>query len=68
MIILLFAWIDYSPARLGDYEFPPWADGLGWMMSFASVIWILIIAIYKLVRADQGNILQVGRSTVSKLY
>ena len=52
--ILLFGWIDYSPARYGDYYFPPWADALGWLMTISSVIWIPVFMIVLFCRADGG--------------
>ncbi|CAH1784499.1 unnamed protein product, partial [Owenia fusiformis] len=57
IFILLFTWIDYSPARFGDYSFPEWADGLGWCMSFTSVIFIPIMAVYKLSK-EEGSFLE----------
>ncbi|KAG7165430.1 Sodium- and chloride-dependent glycine transporter 1-like 1 [Homarus americanus] len=46
--ILIFSWIDYVPARYGDYQFPVWANVVGWMLSFSSVTLIPIVAIYKI--------------------
>ncbi|XP_064626053.1 sodium- and chloride-dependent glycine transporter 1-like isoform X2 [Lineus longissimus] len=48
LFVLLFSWIDYSPAKYGDYVFPEWANILGWMMSLSVVIFIPIYAIYSL--------------------
>lgn len=53
--ILLFAWIDYSPVVYGDYAFPKWADGLGWLMAIASVIWIPIVMVRKLFSEKETN-------------
>ena len=50
--MLGFAWIDYSPARYGDYYFPAWADAIGWLMTFASVTWIPVMAVYLLCREE----------------
>ena len=57
--MLFFAWIDYHPAHYGDYYFPAWADGLGWLMSLCSVIFIPILAIYQLCKED-GSFMEVG--------
>ena len=67
--ILLFAWIDYSPARYGDdYQFPPWADFLGWMMTISSAIWIPVTAIYKLCK-EEGSFREVRcRTFIKTLY
>ena len=58
--ILLFAWIDYSPARYGDYSFPWWADGMGWLMTISSAIWIPITAIYKIYN-EEGSLWEVSQ-------
>uniref|UniRef100_A0A673ASG2 Transporter n=1 Tax=Sphaeramia orbicularis TaxID=375764 RepID=A0A673ASG2_9TELE len=39
-VILVFSIIQFSPARYGDYIFPPWAQGVGWLIAMASIIWI----------------------------
>ncbi|KAJ8301429.1 hypothetical protein KUTeg_020416 [Tegillarca granosa] len=53
--ILLFAWIDYSPAKYDEYTYPVWADVLGWMMSFCSIIWIPIVMLYKINKEDEAK-------------
>jgi len=46
-LILLFTWIDYSGNKYGDYEFPAWANALGWAITFSSVILIPVVAVVK---------------------
>ncbi|KAK2163610.1 hypothetical protein LSH36_76g00075 [Paralvinella palmiformis] len=59
VFILLFTWIDYTPARYGDdYKFPPWADAIGWMMTISSVIWIPIVAGYKIWKEGDGSFIE----------
>lgn len=53
--ILLFAWIDYSPVKYGKYNYPKWADGLGWLMALASVICIPAMMVRKLYKEDETN-------------
>lgn len=50
--ILVFTWIDFTPAKYDTYEFPPWANAVGWLLSFSSVSCIPIVAIYKILRED----------------
>ncbi|XP_064631978.1 sodium- and chloride-dependent glycine transporter 1-like [Lineus longissimus] len=52
LAILLFAWIDYSPAKFGEYRYPPWADAIGWMMTSMSVVCIIGVAIYRLYKEE----------------
>ena len=43
--MLVFSWVDYSPATYGDYEYPEWADAIGWVMTLAAVVPIFIIMV-----------------------
>lgn len=61
--LLIFSWVDYKPAVYGSYVYPKWADGLGWLMSFASIIWIPIVAIWKICKERDGNVLKVNLTT-----
>ncbi|WAR24980.1 SC6A5-like protein [Mya arenaria] len=38
--ILVFAWVDYAAVTYGDYVYPGWVDGVGWLLALVSVIWI----------------------------
>lgn len=56
--ILAFTWIDFTPAKYGDYVFPFWANAIGWALSFSSVSLIPIVAIYKIIR-EKGSFIEV---------
>ena len=43
--------INYTPAGYGGVEFPPWAEGLGWMMVVLPVVVIIAGFIYQLVKS-----------------
>ncbi|XP_070699263.1 sodium- and chloride-dependent GABA transporter ine [Pempheris klunzingeri] len=47
-VILVFSIIQFKPAHYGDYVFPPWAQGLGWVIALASIIWIPLGAVHTL--------------------
>jgi len=49
--ILLFTMVNHTPVTYGKYEYPDWADSLGWLMAMASVVNIPIFAIIALVQA-----------------
>ena len=49
----MFNCIETKPQRYGSYEFPAWADGLGWMLTLASVMAIPIGALYQVCTADK---------------
>ncbi|XP_026037795.1 sodium- and chloride-dependent GABA transporter ine isoform X1 [Astatotilapia calliptera] len=47
-VILIFSIIQFKPARYGEYVFPPWGQGVGWIIALASIIWIPLGAIHTL--------------------
>uniref|UniRef100_A0A674NT74 Transporter n=1 Tax=Takifugu rubripes TaxID=31033 RepID=A0A674NT74_TAKRU len=47
-VILIFSIIQFKPARYEDYVFPPWAQGIGWVIAMASIIWIPLAAFHTL--------------------
>jgi solute carrier family 6 GABA transporter-like protein 1 len=52
--------VDYKPITYGkSYKYPQWAEGLGFCMSFASMIWVPAYAIYY-VLATPGSVKEVS--------
>ncbi|KAJ7997072.1 hypothetical protein DPEC_G00225130 [Dallia pectoralis] len=47
-VILVFTIIQFQPARYEGYVYPPWAQGIGWVIAMASVIWIPLGALHTL--------------------
>ncbi|XP_062262717.1 sodium- and chloride-dependent GABA transporter ine [Platichthys flesus] len=47
-VLLIFSIIQFKPARYEDYVFPPWAQGVGWVIAMASIIWIPLGAVHTL--------------------
>uniref|UniRef100_A0A8C1ILC3 Transporter n=1 Tax=Cyprinus carpio TaxID=7962 RepID=A0A8C1ILC3_CYPCA len=47
-VILVFSVIQFKPARYEDYVYPPWAQGVGWLIALASIIWIPLAAVHTL--------------------
>jgi len=48
VLILVITWIDYDGNSYGEYDFPAWANALGWLITFSSVILIPIVATIKI--------------------
>lgn len=46
--ILVFTIIQFKPARYEDYVYPPWAQGIVWVIAMASIIWIPLRALLTL--------------------
>jgi hypothetical protein len=53
--LLIFDCVDFQRSSYGDYNYPLWADGLGWAMSFFALMWIPIYAIYRLYQEPPGD-------------
>ncbi|XP_054610390.1 sodium- and chloride-dependent GABA transporter ine [Dunckerocampus dactyliophorus] len=47
-VILIFSVIQFKPARYEDYVFPPWAQGVGWVVAMGSIIWIPLASVHTL--------------------
>uniref|UniRef100_A0A668A8G6 Transporter n=1 Tax=Myripristis murdjan TaxID=586833 RepID=A0A668A8G6_9TELE len=73
-VILVFSVIQFKPARYEDYVFPPWAQGIGWVIAMASIIWIPLGAIHTmciivsfLLQRLKLSITPFALSTISKM-
>ncbi|XP_017570361.1 sodium- and chloride-dependent GABA transporter ine [Pygocentrus nattereri] len=47
-IILVFSVIQFKPARYENYVYPAWAQGIGWVIALASIVWIPLAALHTL--------------------
>ncbi|XP_052780978.1 sodium-dependent proline transporter-like isoform X1 [Mya arenaria] len=47
IFILLISWIDYRPVSYNKYFYPAWAENLGWLISFAAISSVPIVAVFK---------------------
>ena len=57
--VFIFYCISYEPVKYGhDYTYPPWAEGLGLLMSVSSMIWVPGYALYY-VLTQPGTIMEV---------
>lgn len=57
--ILIWSLITFSPPTYGKKEYPEWGSAVGWCMIVFCLIWIPIVAIYKISRS-KGNLWQVS--------
>jgi len=42
--------VDITPVSLSDYVYPPWADGIGWLLFVVSVSMIPLFAVIEAVK------------------
>jgi len=45
LFILIFSWVDYSEVTYGEYEYPTWAAGVGWVLTLLVVSGVIVTAI-----------------------
>ncbi|XP_066597207.1 sodium- and chloride-dependent GABA transporter ine isoform X2 [Prorops nasuta] len=66
MSVWVFSLIDYEPPtyRNGEYEYPWWAEAIGWGIASLSLICIPAFAIYVLIRADGNTFTEKLRNSV----
>ena len=38
--IFVFYFVKYTPITMGDYQYPPWGEALGFMISLSSMLWV----------------------------
>ncbi|XP_071846711.1 sodium- and chloride-dependent glycine transporter 1-like isoform X2 [Apostichopus japonicus] len=56
VVVLIYTFVDYTPASLGDYSYPPWAQAIGWFLTFTSILCIICYAIYNVIYLQTGTI------------
>jgi len=49
IVVFIFYFIQYKPVKYGDQSYPKWAEIMGLMISFTSMMWVPGYAIYYLV-------------------
>ncbi|GFG33307.1 hypothetical protein Cfor_09972, partial [Coptotermes formosanus] len=54
LFILFFNWVEYAPVKYGDYEYPIWADAVGWVIGVFPVCVIIGMGVYKISAAPEG--------------
>ncbi|XP_067442160.1 sodium- and chloride-dependent neutral and basic amino acid transporter B(0+)-like [Thunnus thynnus] len=52
--ILIWSLLTFVPPSYGTVQFPAWGLALGWCMVAFVLLWIPVIAVYKMIRAE-GN-------------
>ncbi|XP_032222489.1 sodium- and chloride-dependent GABA transporter 1 isoform X2 [Nematostella vectensis] len=59
--IFIFSLVQWQGVSYDDYQYPPWAEFVGWVMALSSMLWIPGVAIYKMSRA-KGTFMERWRS------
>lgn len=56
--IFIYSLVDYKPLRYENYDYPDWADGIGWVLAGLSTMQIPFWAIVIVLR-QQGPTLKL---------
>jgi len=51
----MFSVVNHSPVSLGDYVYPSWADGIGWLMFAVTVALIPFFAVVQAVKVHRDD-------------
>ncbi|XP_043560306.1 sodium- and chloride-dependent neutral and basic amino acid transporter B(0+)-like [Chiloscyllium plagiosum] len=57
-VIFIWSLATFTPPTYGLVEYPGWATALGWCMIVFSIMWIPVIAVWKVVRAEGSTLCQ----------
>lgn len=61
--IIVASFIDYQPLHYGTYDYPAWADVVGWLLTLLILLQIPAWAIYAVVTQRKGGSLLEVRIT-----
>ncbi|XP_029134832.1 sodium- and chloride-dependent neutral and basic amino acid transporter B(0+) [Labrus bergylta] len=54
VVILIWSLITFKPPKYAGVQFPAWGLALGWCIAIFILLWIPVVAVYKLVKAEGG--------------
>ncbi len=57
--IFIYSLIDFKPLKYEDYDYPDWADALGWGLSCLSIIQIPFWAVVSILRQEAPTLKEV---------
>ena len=46
---------------MGEYVYPPWAEGIGWTLTMTSILVVIGYAIIYVIRTPSGSLLEVSK-------
>jgi len=54
-VILMISWGSHEGLTKGDYIYPAWANGIGWLIAMTAILAVPVVAIYQLGNAFYKN-------------
>ncbi|XP_060928283.1 sodium- and chloride-dependent GABA transporter 1 [Limanda limanda] len=64
MCILISSIVQYTPVQYGKYNYPLWAEYVGWCISLVSIVWIPVFAIQEIC-SNKGSFRQRLKTAVT---
>ncbi|XP_067649931.1 sodium- and chloride-dependent GABA transporter 3-like [Haliotis asinina] len=64
LIIFCYSLYSYRPPNYGDYIYPTWATGLGWMISFGSILPLPVVFIWTVYKTEGNSVREKLRKSV----
>lgn len=52
LTMLVYSSVNMAPPTYGDYTYPGWAVGLGWIVAMCSIVPIPVVAFYRIAKAE----------------
>lgn len=60
LTIWAFNWYQYEPITYGEYQYPTWAQLLGWFIAMCSIMSIPLGALHTLIKAPGDTLAEVS--------
>lgn len=54
-IIFIVSWVNYEPLKKGDYVYPGWANGIGWIAAMLGILPVPFTAVYMFAKSYMAN-------------
>lgn len=68
-IVIATTMCTYKSTKIGDYQFPSWADTLGWMLTLVILLPIPLWAIYEILKQkDAASLVNVSHLLYFQVY
>ena len=61
LVIFVSSLVQWKGVKYNDYQYPAFAEFIGWMIALASMIWIPGIAAYKIYKSE-GSLMERVKS------
>ncbi|XP_070554247.1 sodium-dependent proline transporter-like [Ptychodera flava] len=60
--VMIFSFVKYSPASYGDYEFPGWAEAVGWILAASSMVTLPVFMVVAVLKGEGSLVNRIRAS------